>query len=491
MTEHKVDLIANEGIFEGLSKQNIQFHQCIGELVDNSIAAKREDQKFRIDIVFIKSKADYVDVYLADNCRGMTLEVMKKALQLGISATTTNRLNEHGFGMKNALATLSGGNGTWKIWTMPIGQTTVYSAEGPFRAEMYIRDDESFPEQDFLPTDITTLIKVSVKLSFIQTVQGRGAPAKDLSTLREWLIEHLGVLYRGYLEQDPKTFENSGIIVISIGNDRLQVPPIPVPLGNMHVKYIDAEISGQMYKLEYRFGTLDEVKAESLVRGNKVKFYYQKNIPTQGIDIRLGKRVIATRQFETIWKTEDNESQLNRHNNYNDFIGELLIPELPRGVLTTTNNKTDFNLDDSDWINIFNKLNEIRPPKTIREKSEFALRKKWMGMLKATNPEDTISDEINIWPTGAKIDVYRKTVDGKIIIYEIKVGQGSPIHLYQLKMYWDGLILINQQPKEGILLVEEFNTNLEEMANLMNKLSPPNNSKPYNFKIEKQANKGL
>lgn len=505
MKEYKVKLVANEGIFKGLAKQNMLFHQCIGELIDNAIAAKRDDQKFKVDVVFIKNNDENsVDVYIADNSKGMTLDIFQKALQLGESATTTNRLNEHGFGMKNALATLSGENGYWKIWTKPLSENTIYAAEGPFRPEMSIREEEEFPPETFLPTDISTLIKVSVKLPFIQSVQGRGAPSKDLATLRTWLIEHLGVFYRGYLEQDPKTFENTGTIVVSIGNDSLQVPPIPVPLGHMETKYFDVEINGDVYTLTYKFGTLDKVKGDSLVRGEKTKYYYQGNIPTQGIDIRLGKRVIATAQFETIWKTERGDNQLSRHNNYNDFLGELLIPgKIPRGTLSTINNKTDFNLDDDNWTRIFDKLNEIRPIKQIREKSEGALKKKWMSMLKATNPDDSVSDEVSVWPTGTKIDVYRKTAGDKIIIYELKVGTGSPIHLYQLKMYWDGLVLQGEQPKEGILLVDDFNTNLEEMANKMNQLPPPyfpnpagnsnspSQSKPYNFKIERHRDKGL
>ena len=83
------------------------------------------------------------------------------------------------------------------------------------------------------------------------------------------------------------------------------------------------------------------MKRDKLIKGKKAKFYYQQNQPTQGIDIRLGKRVIATWQFETIWN-------VSRHNSFNDFVGELLIPDLPRGVLSTTNTKTDFNLDDPD-----------------------------------------------------------------------------------------------------------------------------------------------
>src|SRR5699024_2569475 len=79
-------------------------------------------------------------------------------------------------------------------------------------------------------------------------------------------------------------------------------------------------------------------RRDHLVHGKKAKYYYQENIKTQGIDIRLGKRVIATGQLEQIWQTESGHP-LTRHNRFNDFVGEILIPELPRGVLSTLNNK--------------------------------------------------------------------------------------------------------------------------------------------------------
>lgn len=494
MSEHKIQLVANEGIFQGLSKQNMLFHQCVAELIDNGIAAQTPDRRFRIDIIImpIPNNDAEIDLYVADNCCGMNLEMLSKALQLGVSASTQDRLNEHGFGLKNALATLSGRNGPWQLWSRTQLAGDVTTVMGPFMPEMIINDNVDFPNDDFLPEDMSTLIKVSVKLSFFQSVQGRGAPTIDLASLRMWLIEHLGIFYRGYLEQAANTFESRGTIVVSIRNDHAQVPPVHMPLGNQQIEYFEVELGGNVVKLEYHFGTLDEVKRETLVRGSRARFYYQKNQPTQGIDIRLGKRTIATRQFETIWKTQDGKSQLSRHNNYNEFLGELYIPQLPRGVLTTTNNKSDFNLDDVDWMKIFTYLNEnFRPVEQIREKSESSLKNKWIEMLKAVNPDEAVTDEHSVWPTATKIDVYRKTADGKIIIYELKVGSASPIHLYQLKMYWDGLVIEGEQPKEAILLVEDYSLPIEEMANRMNTLPTPNNTKPYNFKIEKHSEKGL
>ena len=115
-------------------------------------------------------------MYVADNCAGMTLEHLKKALQLGESASTESRLNEHGFGLKNALATLSGGNGPWKIWTKSSSCPQVSSVEVPFRSEMAVNDSDAFPTDNFLPPDLGTLIKVPVKRNFIQSVQGRDHP---------------------------------------------------------------------------------------------------------------------------------------------------------------------------------------------------------------------------------------------------------------------------------------------------------------------------
>lgn len=498
--ESKVTLNVNEGTFRGLSKQNLLFHQCIWELVDNSIAARKKDELFRVDIYMERRDDGNVELYIADKGKGMTLEVFMKSIQLGESATTEHRLNEHGFGLKNALATLSGGNGEFQIWTYSPEEETVHTVKGPFKQEMVILSNVDLPELNTLPGSYSTIIKVTVPLSFVQTVQGRGAKASDLDTLRGWLIEHLGVMYRGYFELEEETGEPSGHIYVSIGQNRKRVQPIKVPMANSNTKRFEIEIGGNIYTLEYIYGSLDQERVKRLVVGNKAKFYYQGNQSTQGIDIRLGKRVIATRQLENIWRKKigEDEKPISRHNRYNDFVGELLIPDLPRGILTTINNKTDFNLDDQDWENIFKKLNEFKPVEDIKEYTEKSLTKKWMEMIKATNPHDKVTDEYNIWPTGTRIDIYRETPTGEVYIYEMKVGSGTPADLYQLKMYWDGLLLSGVQPSEGVLLVESFSTNLEEMANqIMQHLTPPfvrgktKPSDPYNFKIEKHINKRL
>lgn len=495
----KVKLVAGSGLFKGLAKQNLLFHQCIGELVDNAIAGTVNGNKFDITIIFNDAGEDgLIDLYIIDKGKGMELNILEKALQLGESATTDDRLNEHGFGLKNALATLSDGNGEWELWTKSKTENSVVlKVIGPFCTEMEILDEnQKFPDYDFLPSEISTLIKVKVKKSFIQTSQGRGARAKELITLRKILIEHLGVMYRGYLEPDEESYEEAGRISVQIGRDSKRVTPVNVPIANSRTEYIEIELGGNPYTLEYKYGTLDEVRRDKLIQGDKAVYYYQGNIPTQGIDIRLGKRVIATRLLDIIWKSEnDSEKNIVKHNNYNDFVGELLIPDLPRGILTTVNNKTDFNLADENWSIIFDKMNEYRPLKMSRLEGEKELRNKWVSILKAgitDREKEDILTERKVWPSGTSIDVYRITAADKVIIYELKVGTGEPKHLYQLKMYWDGLIIENNNPDEAILLVEEYDDKLEKMANIMNTFNPiKEGANPYNFKIMKFSEVGL
>lgn len=500
MAKFNIELKANKGMFKGLANQNLLFHQAICELADNAIAASKPNSKFKVEIIFVADEENerYVNVYVADDGKGMTLDIFSKALELGESATTDSRLNEHGFGLKNSLATLSDRNSNeWTIWSKDPTTHKYLSVSGPFGPEMEIDDDSLLPSLDFLPSDVTTLVYVKVKRSYIQTVQGRGAPTLELENLRKWLLEHLGVAYRGYLDLDENTGDNSGSMFVLIGKDRVRVLPVNIPMASITNKSFQLELGGIVFPIEYSYGALDEEKREHLIHvglseKEKAKHYYQGNRPSQGIDIRLGKRTIATSLFDTIWRTEDGSRQLERHNKYNSFVGELRIPELPRGILSTVNNKTDFNIHDQDWKSIFDYLNEnYRPPQELRDLTEKELKEKWKRMLKATNPEDNIGEEYSVWPTAVKIDVVQKKSDGRLIIYELKVGSGAPIHLYQLKMYWDGLLQKNEKPSEAILICESYNSALEQMANEMNDINAAFGSTGYNFKLATLAEKDL
>jgi hypothetical protein len=490
MAKINIELRSSDGIFKGLAKQNMLFHQCICELIDNAIAAKKDNSKFRVDIIF-KKEDDNIILYVVDNSMGMSFEILSEAIQVGVTPETTNRLNEHGFGLKNALATLTqGGNGKWKVYSKNRHTGKISSVESPYANPVIMDNDDSFPQIPYAIDVISTIVEVEIKVKYIQGVQEKGRPTYDLLKLRKWLLEHLGVIYRAYLLPDSNNNYNiDGEIFVSINTDVAQVKPIEIPLGLTHHKSFDIEIGGTVYPIIYNYGTIDADKAAAIrIVDEPLKSYYTQGISSQGIDIRIGKRVIASKVLEAIWN-------VTPHNHYNDVAGELIIPDtVPRGKLKTVTTKTDFKNDDSDWRNIFEQIAEKYPLlKNQKKQTEDALKKELISQLKRfANEEDIITSEKEIWPMGVRIDVYwKKKVNNEIIIYEVKTDSATALNLFQLKMYWEGLVEKGEHPSEAKLVSLSYNDKLEEMVKILNTMTPKDGFENFNFKLTTLKEMGL
>ena len=496
---HEIAINITRKAFIGLARQGMLFHQGVLEGGDDALAAVLAGEKARICVALAPdADKNYIHLAVADWGCGMDLAALTNALQLGSAPLTNSRLNEHGYGLNNALACLSGGTGDWCIYTRS-QPGPYYKVNGPFDLKMTVTEENNLQLPEGLNLqwpDPSTVIYVRVPMAIARTLQRQGnRKLSDLATLRLWLIEHLGVAYRGYLELDPVTLEPSAKIAVTVGQSSMLVPPIQVPMMMARTEKLEVELGGQIVPVIYVHGTLDKSKRDHLVLGGKARYYYQGTQPTQGIDIRLGKRVIATAQLGEIWHKEDG-TPISRHNSYNDFVGELILPELPRGVLATLNNKTGIDRNDPDWDKVFEALAEFPPQKNAATFSEDELKKKWMKILKAANPEDEVTSEICVWPTGTRVDVVDKGENGKYDIYELKTRKAEPKDLYQLRMYWDGLVLEGIQPTRGILLTNGYSDRLQEMVRILNTLPAPNfpdgrPSAPYNFSLATHKEKQL
>lgn len=164
-----VRIKTDENVFAGLAKQNMLFHQCVIELVDNAFAAPRKNVKPTVNIIFkpICDNEDYFDLYVIDNGLGISKHIIEEnLLQLGHMPVTNSRLNEHGFGFKNSLVTLSGGNGEWSLWTRDSKTGEKFYINGPFKENIEVEDTNvAFPEVDSIldESEISTIILVRVK----------------------------------------------------------------------------------------------------------------------------------------------------------------------------------------------------------------------------------------------------------------------------------------------------------------------------------------
>ena len=386
--------------FEGLGRQNMSFHHALGELIDNSIAAS--PFPFLVDVYLVDAGEGIVTVKVSDSGSGIALkDLTSRALKLGGRPISGNRLNEHGFGLKNALCSFTGNKLKFCVQTRDaeaFEAGVFHEVVGPFKREMTATER---PSSEWPPEGMEgsgTVVTVDTTLAYLQGVQQtRGPKATNLATLTKHLREHLGVMYRGFLRTlIPGQGKAQGRIRVHQGGDTHDIEGLEVPMNSIRLEQIPFTAGGTNYTATYRHGVLDEAVRDS----GGFSIYYQGTIPTQGIDVAIGGRTIAVHQLDEIWDVQ-------RHNKYNNFVGQLVIPEeVPRDYLRSINNKSAYDIQDDIWQTLFHELDaNFPPPVEARAQSEREQRDKLADNLKKYRPEDEIVTEYAVWQSAVKIDI--------------------------------------------------------------------------------------
>jgi hypothetical protein len=87
------------------------------------------------------------------------------------------------------------------------------------------------------------------------------------------------------------------------------------------------------------------------------------------------------------------------------------------------------------------------------------------------------------------MDLYVQ-VGSDIIIYEAKKDKTSVQDVYQLEMYWDGLLLDGVQPSKGILISATHPDSVRELISISNQKLDVNGKK-YNFELKTWKEEGI
>lgn len=488
--------IEEKKYWEGLGRQEMDFHQVLGELIDNSISASGKDSEgdllpFKIEIT-LKKCGNKVKVGVADEGIGMTEdEITQHIFSLGGRGRSQGPLNEHGFGLKNALCVLTGNKLPWTIKTRDdyaVKNKLIYAVDGPFSSKMKLelgilnKWRKGFKHAK---KEQGTIVFAETTLEFFNTLYRRG---RTFETLVERLIEHLGVMYKCFL----KTPHNKmWIRWQNLGDDEnnpnyqaewkdLRIKPIEIPYDVNGSKASDIELDGPEGKAKaiYIRGNLDveKIKDKSQGKPYPLRIYYQGNIPTQGINIVVRNRVLKTGQLSEIW------NDIPRHNNFNKFVGELILND-PK--FKTVNNKTSLDPHNSYWISLSEKLNDdnFKPQRITGTKIEKDLSNRLKVILKGGYTDSTVESDRPIWSgTGVKVDIYHKLKNEEIYIYELKVGTAAPLNAYQLLMYWDGIVKDEgKSPKVGRLVAKEIP---DPVKNVIKEINKRKDSLKNNYKLE-------
>lgn len=485
----------SKAFWSGYAKQTIDFQHALGELIDNSLSGtkqKRVGKNYESAVIEITieeiEQHGKIKMQVADGGVGVTHEQLtseNNIFNLGYEPETKGFINEHGFGLKNALALLTSGFAENFSFISKIDDT-IYKVNGPIQENMKLEETtlEDWKEDLSIvdETDSGVKVVVSVKREYFKTLYPRG---KHFPLLMERLGEHLGVMYSKYIENGNEIY----LSYKEYGSDNFTektIPSIYTPfLTNASTSSkeqdIEVEYLGKTYKAKYTQGLLDdsikgEDSTEKLGWPYPLKIHFQGSNARGGVTLINRNRILKTGAMKEIWP--DRAGQIE----YNNFLGTLeFITSLP-----TTNNKADIDPHNEVWDRFKTKLQEdnFSPEKTTKRQTEESLRKKIIKQIQNTNnlTGKNVPAHKKVWEGDSDIDIYYET-GKKIFLIETKVTTAKVLDVYQLLMYWDGLVEDGKEPFQATLVANEIKKSVNKAIDHINNKKDKNNN-TYNFIVQ-------
>lgn len=492
--------IPRENYWIGLSRQELSFHQAIGELIDNCLSASRDSSSgtrvpFKIELNIEKVDST-VKVTIIDNGIGISESDLEEIIfNPGGSSLSKGVLNEHGFGLKNSLCVMTEGNRfSWKVITRDaeaLSDDKIFKVSGPFSEDMKLElcDQYELNTDDMLKINKTgTRVEAITSFDFFSTIYKRG---KVFSTLITRLIEHLGVIYKNYLKDEYSELKIrwKDSSDLSAEWEEHVLKPIYIYYDAEGSTVYDLKIPGTKGEVDVKYiaGKLDREKTCNLNTDTPypLKIYYQGNQSTQGVDLVVRGRVVKSSILTEIWGLET-------HNSMNSFVGEIIIED---ERFKTINNKLGLDPNNIYTVNLIEELRsdeKYRIERVTNEKVEKSLKTKFAKVLRVMYKDGIVSPEHSIWSgSGVYIDMYTRDRHGEITIYEFKTVIAKPIDVYQLLMYWDGVIKDeNKSPVKAILVASEITDKIKLMIQDINSRKDALGN-TYNFETSTVEDFGL
>lgn len=451
-TKEKIRVDPSNALFKELGNNNYDFIELLSELIDNSIAAKIDDELLKVEVeIGLANNPPETYLLIRDNGYGIEKENLGMAITpAGFSGGKT--LNEHGLGMKQAIASL----GTLKYLI-----TRAKNEKMTSYVDRFAYGDISILQFDY-EWNHGTEICVHDLNSIVPTSQ---------QSYTMHVIPYLEAKYRRFFKSDNPKVQ---LTIKLVDTDQIDEKENPLEIQiwklrevkqiyfhpNKRVNkpiYHNKEFKGKGWKAKFTFGyaPTEEEYEELGLEVPKTYYPYAVSIKKQGFDIISHDRVINFTQFHEL-------GFINvPHNNYNYIRGEI---DLISGFSTSTTK--NFILRNENFEELLNQIKSFLEEKGLLERKndpdelpEKLLRDRLAIHLKGKtiDPKKDVKTEYTVEGLAGVVDVLADKE-----AWELKKGQASGLDIYQLFAYMDmGRI------EKGYLVAKSFTTGANTAADFI------------------------
>ena len=425
-----INVTPSDNLFTQLGNNSYNYLDLLSELIDNSIAARNENELLKIVISIMVDKENHRKAFIYnDNAKGIPLEKLGDAISPG-KIQTEDSLNEHGLGMKQAIAAL-GKLHYLCTKTKEDNYAHVIDKLGFGEINVSEIDWNQTNGTEICVTNLNSIVDVSV-VNYTRTY-----------------VPFLGARYRRFLIPDDKKIQIYLRIINEDESERAgwfitEVKPYyfnPSKRTNAPV-FTKYELKGNSWKAYFTFGyapSSDE-EYDELGLEKPTKYHpYSVSLKNQGFDVIFHDRVILFHQLSSLGITDD------QHNRFNSVRGEI---ELISGFKTAITK--NLMIKDEAFMDLISKIRAILEGKIVGPNGiakEYLKTRTYPEELPEALYRDRLADYLRNDPRNPCSDVKTEysvgSIDGYIDVladgdaYELKVNQVGALEVFQLFMYMD------------------------------------------------------
>ena len=485
-------------VWSGIGGHFDNLGQIINEFVDNSVSNFEGHNPLnkQILISLIEQANEKVEVQIEDT--GTGISNLESAFTLGHREDIPDSpLNEHGFGLKHALATANPNNDAWSVCTRSeddFAKGCYKRISAPYalgELEVDIIDVKETPWPGQYNGSGTLINFVCARNLYNTLVKGIKGGLKDFRSIASVLCEDLGFVYSGIINRA------GAIITIDIRDIKglHEHHNVGAVMPNWDQYFTPGcntttrDLGNGLVTIDYAFGIINKSPSSNDYDfdNTKPKKYYQCTMSTSGIEIRINGRLLCYNLFKEVWGIE-------KHNYYNPLIIRIDLQSKYKDALPKTRtSKNGFREGDDLLADLYTWIRTMcsEPPKstsfTVHETERFKILCENLNKYNKDTDHLIVTEKHAFTKTGndadkTRIDLYQ-FINNKLTIYEGKVGKTTIKDVYQLRMYWDGLVFDGIIPNKGIIVADEHPDSVKDMVSVVNTLIDSNGNH-YNFTCE-------